>query len=245
MAVVSSLGILFDTNTGNHAVTATPALGDLIVIICANTGRTTAQPPTVTDNNTGGHGTYAQIVSSTKNTSADSMWIFIRVDTITSATSTIFTATQSGDTGGGLQVFKVTGMSIAGAKAARASGSQSNQAGSTTPAPAFPQAALTANACLGAVFNGTNPATLTAPAGWTESQDVGYITPTTGLETAFRSSGVTLTTITWGSATTVYCDVIVELDTKVPIIVPVGVRDGRVSDQKQTAISAPSRASVW
>lgn len=216
MAVVSSLGITLNTTAGNHTVVATPALLDLIVIVAANTGRIVAQAPTVTDNNTDGHGTYTLVTSATKLTNVDSMWVYIRTDAIQRAVSTTFTAATASDSGGGLQVFKVTGMSINGLKAARAVGKQDNQAGSTAPAPAFPQAALTANACIGAVFNGTSPATMTAPASWTESQDVGYATPTTGLETAFRSSGETGSTITWASATTNYCDVIVELDTSIP-----------------------------
>ena len=40
-------------------MTQTPAVGDLIVVHCANSGRTTAQPPTVTDNNPDGLGTPA------------------------------------------------------------------------------------------------------------------------------------------------------------------------------------------
>lgn len=211
MATVSSLGSLFDTNAGNHTVTATPALGDLIVIVACNTGRTTAQPPTITDNSTGGHGTYVQVVSSSKNTSADSLWIYVRADSIQSATSTVFTAAQASDSGGGLQVFKITGMTLAALASVRQSASQNNQAAAGTPAPAFGVAALTGNPCIGAVFNATNPATMTPPTSWTESVDTGYATPTTGIETVFRSSGFTGTTVTWGSTSaSAFCDVVAE-----------------------------------
>lgn len=246
MAVVSSLGSSWTTAAGAKTVVATPALLDLIVIICGNSGRTAAQAPTLTDNNSGGHGTYVQVKNATTNTSADSIWVFIRADRITSATSTTFTFTPvASDTGGGLNVLKVTAMSISGPAAARATGAQSNQAAAGTPAPTFPQAALTGNAVVGGILNAGNPATMTAPASWTEAVDLGYITPQTGLETAFRSSGETGSTITWGSASaTAFASVIVELDTSVPIVNPLHPLEGYIADGRVMAVQSPMRASL-
>lgn len=239
MAVVSSLGITFTTSAGNKTVTATPALGDLIVVVAANTGRTTAQPPEITDNNTGGHGTYVLAISATKNTSADSLWVYVRADSIQKAVSTVFTLATASDSGGGLQVFKVTGMSIAALAAVRQTGKQDNQAsGAPAPAPAFGAVGLTANPCIGAVFNATSPATMTAPASWSESQDVGYSNPPTGLETAFLSSGNTLQTITWGSNSgSAFCSAVVELDTLVPLVYP--------ETQPRLNVGAVRRAATW
>ena len=76
MAAVTALGVTFDTTTGSHTVTATPAINDLIVIVCANTGITAA--PTVSDNNADGLGAYTNIVGALKNTSTDKAFIFIR-----------------------------------------------------------------------------------------------------------------------------------------------------------------------
>jgi hypothetical protein len=209
MAVVSSLGITFNTNAGNKTVVAVPAIDDLIVIVCANTGRTTGQFPTVTDNNSSG--VYERLaLNPTKASSADSMWIFVRTRLVPAASSTTFTMTQTGDSGGGLQVFKVTNMNIVGAGAIRGAGEQDNQSTGTTPAPVLlrrigtsfsgTQVALTANSLISAVFNATSPAGTTprsSPA-WTGSGNGGYSTPTAGLRTAFINTGETASTLTWG-----------------------------------------------
>jgi hypothetical protein len=256
MATFTSRGNTFNTTAGNKTVTATPAVGDFIIVVCANTGRTAAQPPTVTDNNSGGAGAYQLLtLTPTKATNVDSMWIFIRTALILSATSTIFTMTQTGDSGGGLEVLSLSGMSIVGAGAVRGGGEQDNQAGATTPAPillrrvgtAFSgtQAALTTNACFSAVFNATNPAGTTQPASWTASVNGGYITPTTGLRTAFRNSGETASTITWGgTSASAFCSVVVELDASVPqydYVMP-GKADKERMIYRQGAVG---RSSVW
>jgi hypothetical protein len=232
MATVTSAGITFTTTAGNKTVVATPAAGDLIVIIAAHTGRTTAQFPAITDNNSDGFGTtpgYSRVtgLDSTKATNVDSMWVFIRNRLIGSATSTTFTDTIASDSGGGLQVFRISGMSIVGVGAIRGGGVQNNTA-AATPAPVLlrrvgttfsgTQVALTANAMLGAIFNATNPATMTQRASWSEANDTGYTVPTTGIETAFRNSGETASTQTWGSASaSAFCSVALELDISVPL----------------------------
>ena len=212
MAVVTLLGTAtFNTTSGTKTVTATPAVGDLIVIITAHTGNTSAAAPT--DNNSAG--TYTLIDSAVKATSADTMRVFIRDSFIASATSTIFTHAPGASSGGGLAVFKVTGMSRVSGSADRQSAKQDNQA-AATPAPVFPSAVLTANPVIGAVFNATNPATMTprATPAYTEAADVGYNTPATGLEVMYINSGETASTITWGSASgTAFCSLVIELDT--------------------------------
>jgi hypothetical protein len=211
MATLTQAGITFNTTGGNRTVVATPAAADLIIVFIAMTG--VASGLGVTDDNADGHGSYTQINSSLKAASADMLAAFVRADPIRSATSTTWTTSGGGaSTGGGLVVSRISGLTLSGPAAVRASGVQSNQA-AATPAPAFPQAALTANLCIGAVFNATNPATMTIPASWAaEDNDVGYATPTAGLQTCHRNSGETGTTITWGSASaSAFCDLIVEL----------------------------------
>ena len=86
MAAVTLLGTAtFNTASGTKTVTATPAVGDLIVIFAAHTGNTANTTPT--DNNSGGAGTYTRIDGAFKNASADQLQIFIRTATIASATS--------------------------------------------------------------------------------------------------------------------------------------------------------------
>lgn len=197
MAVVSSLGNNIVTTGGTTTVVATPALGDLIVIVTCYTGIATNILPT--DNNADGHGTYSLVVAALKNASADRVAIYVRADAIQRAASTTFTIAPGASSGGGLQVFKITGMTISGPAVVRQSGSQANGAAAGTPTCALAGAALTGNPLIGAVFNATNPATMTAPTGFTENLDTGYATPTTGYESVLASSGVTASTITWGS----------------------------------------------
>jgi hypothetical protein len=64
------------------------------------------------------------------------------------------------------------------------------------------------------VGNSSSPAGIAKPTSWTEQVDVGYATPSTGLEYASRNSGFTGTTITWASTSaTVWGAISVELDT--------------------------------
>lgn len=208
-AVVTLLGTAtFNTTSGTHTVVATPSVNDLIVIVVANTGNAVSVPPT--DNNSSG--TYTQVSSSVKASSADRMTIYIRDTLITSASSTTFTNAAGTTTGGGLAVLKVTGMTLTSAAAVVQVAGQSNVA-SGTPAPVFGAAPLTTNPVIGAVFNATNPATMTPRTSFTELADVGYATPTTGLEVMSRNSGETSTTQTWGSASgSAFCSNAIELN---------------------------------
>lgn len=241
MASVNILGSSFDTTVGNKTVLQPPAIGDLIVIVCANTGRTTAQDPTVTDNNPGGGGTYTQVQENGKATGADTLWIYIRDDLIKSVTATTFTFSPLGgaDSGGGLFVLTVRGMWKAGLAAKRKSGGQSNQ-GAGTPAPAWTGggSALGTNPLIGVVFNATNPAGMTKPATFDASLvDTGYNTPGTGLNLCKDDTGNTDSTVTWGSASaSAFASAILELDASY---------EGQRRFQERSALQAVNRAATF
>lgn len=206
---VSLLGTpTFNTTSGTKTVTATPAVGDLVIIITAHSGNKSTAAPT--DNQTGG--TYTLVNTAVKATSADTMKVWVRNNLITSATSTVFTHAPGTTTGGGLVVIDCQGMDKAGSSAIVRSGIQSNIA-SGTPAPSLGATPSSANAIIGAVFNASNPATLTPRSGYTELYDSGYNTPATGLEVMSDNSGETSATITWGgTSATAFCSVAVELN---------------------------------
>tara|TARA_R110000868_G_scaffold37524_1_gene132671 strand:+ start:937 stop:2598 length:1662 start_codon:yes stop_codon:yes gene_type:complete len=211
---VSLLGTpTFSTASGTKTVTATPAVGDLVVIITAHSGNTSTAAPT--DNNSGGGGTYTLVNTAVKAASADTMKVWVRNNLITSATSTVFTHAPGASTGGGLVVIDCQGGDKAGASAIVQSAIQSNIA-SGTPAPVFGSAVNTQNAVIGAVFNASNPAALTPRTNFTELFDSGYNTPTTGLEVISDNSGETGTTMTWGSTSpSAFASVVVELEASV------------------------------
>src|SRR5665213_3300911 len=116
-AVVTLLGDTFNTTSGTHTVTATPAVSDLIVIVVANSGNVAQIAPT--DNNSDGLGTYSLAATANKSTDADELVIWVRDHPIGSASSTVFTQAPGTSTGGGLAVHKVTGIALVGINAIR------------------------------------------------------------------------------------------------------------------------------
>lgn len=253
MAAVTFAAATWTTTAGNKTATATPAVGDLIVVVAGTSGLA-GGTTNVTDNNADGDGTYVQVDQDRTGFSTTGvLTIWVRNERIGSATSTVFTASQGGSSGGGLCVLRVSGMSIAGRSAVRRigvnsynTGGQSSGTAATTPAPVMATAVLTTNPVIMAVCNGTNSTTTVAQrAGYTEHFDNGYNSPATGLEVSSRNSGETSTTLTMGGTTaSVFASVAIELDASVPQFdwVSVGKAD---KDAQRVLQGAVGRASVW
>lgn len=218
MAAVTNLGSTFTTTAGSKNVVATPALGALIVVMASFSDSTEVTPPT--DNNADGSGTYTRVRAQVRRSSADSIEVWVRNSLIGSASSTTFTHATTLDTGGGLLVYAVSGVSTAGLAAVRSSGGESNIPVSNIPAPVLKDnagntiAALTTNPLVGMVNGGVNPQAITPPASWTEVLDTGYAVPTEGIEVVSRDSGETNSTITWGSTNTAaqHSSIVVEIE---------------------------------
>ena len=221
MATITKLGELWDTNTGDHTVTATPAANDLIVVVHGMSGFAGSDNSTLSDNNSGGGGSYSKIGGnplSTGGGTAGALWISIRNSLVTSATSTIFTETGTGNTGGGLTVLAVSGMARTGAMAARQNKGESTQT-EDPPSIAFAAATLTANPIVLGVLGEDSPAGLTAPTDFAEHTDTGWSSPTTGIEVCSVNSGKTASSYSWsGGALADHNEVGVELDTTAYII---------------------------
>jgi len=205
------------SNTTSYASASfTPAANDLLVVFVTASG-TVLAAPTLTDSL--GAVTFTLIAQCLKNSSADSVYCFV-ANQLAAASSRTLTFNCTGDSATGciIQICRVAGMSKTGSTAVRQSKTQPNAAAGT-PAPVFPSSCLTGNPTLGVVGNSTSPATMTPPTGWTEREDQGYSTPTTGAEYVTRDSGFTGTTVTWGSASSsAFGAIIVELDTSLPTI---------------------------
>ena len=210
MASFVSDAIIWNTTSGNKTASITPAVGDLLVVLFHESAQTTVG--TIADDQ---GGTYTVILSALRAASADYLAVAVRDQLVSSAVAHAVTMTAGGtDTGGGLEVMRFSGMSRAGASAARQSAKQDNQAAGGTPAPVFSLAPLTTNPIIAFVVNGATAApTETEPAGFVERQDLQYISPNRGFESATADSGITSTTITWGAASgTAFGDIVVELD---------------------------------
>ena len=230
MASVTAAGTTWNTTAGDKTVVATPAVGDLIVVIAGTSGLaggTTA----VSDNQAGPPtGTYTQVnADATGFSTTGVLTAWIRNQLITAASSTTWTSSQASSSGGGLSVLRVSGMSIVGLGAVRGSGIQSSGGAGTTPAPVLlgrvgttfsgTQAALTANVMVSAICNGATAASMTVRSSplYTEDFDNGYSVPGTGLCVSHINSGETASTITWGSTSaTAFASIAFELDVSVP-----------------------------
>lgn len=218
MATGTDAGGTWNTTAGNKTVTATPALSDLIVVVHGISGWASGDSSTITDNNSDGLGSYTRIGTATAPLSngggtACALWISVRNSLIGSATSTIFTATNSGDTGGGLTVLRFSGMSRTGSSAIKQSIGQSSQT-ENPPTITFSATTDTANPVILACMGEDNPLAITPPTGFTEADDTGWATPTTGIEVCWDDSGNTATLFSWtGGATTDHNEVGLELDT--------------------------------
>lgn len=211
------LGSILDTNSGTHTVTATPTGNDLIVIVTRATGNTAATTPT--DNNVNG-GTYVlakdpsnNSASALKNTSADLMQVFVRTQFIQQPNSTVFTHAPGASTGGGLEVYAIRGMAKVGLAAILQVITQANQAAAGTPAPVLAGIPQANNPILTGIFNATNPAAVTQRTGYTRDTNAGYITPTSGGNSAHLNNGEASATITWGgTSATAFSSFAIEFD---------------------------------
>jgi len=218
VAAVVASNATWNTTPGNKSVAPTLVVGELIVVVQAHSAVTSGLG--ITDNQSG---TYVQLGSYALNrSSADSLSIWVRTALVSSAVAhSISTTGATASTGGGLCAIRISGMTKAGSSAVKTSvggtaqfAKQENQA-TGTPAPVFPQTPSAEDLCIGAVLTQSNVTTNTVPpASWAELQDLGYNTPTTGIEIASRDSGQNAATVTWGGATpTGFASVVVELDT--------------------------------
>lgn len=216
MAAVTFAGSTWDTNAGNKTVTATPAVGDLIVIVAATSGLAGGTTACSDDNSAGA---YTQVDSDRTGFSTTGvLTIWVRTALVPAASSTIFTASQASSSGGGLAVYRVSGMSLTGASAVRSNGGESSGGSGVAPAPVLSQAPLAKNPIIAAACCGTNASTnftaRSAPA-YSEDTDLGYNTPATGLYTMHIDRGENSATITWGStAPSTFASVAIELDTQ-------------------------------
>lgn len=213
-ATVTFRNALADTGaTPNTGTSFTPAVDDLVVVaaLCPGTLLTSAQLTT-----TGGGGlTYTQVAQGQKSTS-DFVYWFIADSLAPSATSQSVDFAVSGDecTGSIITVYTVAGMAKTGATALRQTAKVEDQAGGGTPAPAFASAALTGNPTLGSAHKTSITGGFTEPSGWTEGSDTALDdTADNTMETVYRDSGFTGTTITWGASVgQTHAAIILELD---------------------------------
>lgn len=218
MAAFVQAAQTFNTTSGTKTATITPAVNGLLVVVVANTGNNTT--PTLTDDKSGG--TYTAMSGwVNKATNADQMTVWFRDNLVASAVLHTLTMTPGTTTGGGLAVMEFSGMTKVGSAVNLQGASNANQTAGTTPGITFGGNAKTTNPTVYAVLNATNPAGMTVASGWTQRENIGYNTPTTGLDVETRDSGFTGSQIiSGGTSATAYGVIGVELDASSAALTP-------------------------
>jgi len=197
------------SGSGEITVALTPAVGDLFFVIYMVSGNTN-DAPTCTDDN---GGTYTLLQCAKLKSSADRLSVFVRNQLLTNTTSTTCSPIAGANTSRNAHVIAFSGMSKVGAAAIKQSAKTENGAAAGTPAVTLGASADTNNALVYVVGNGTNPAGMTTPTGFTERADTGQNTPSIGLENCTANSGITIATITSGSTSaSAFGAIAVELD---------------------------------
>jgi hypothetical protein len=190
--------------TWTASASFTPAAGDLLVIFVAANSSDLA--PGVSDTQGLGWTVVAQGVTGPKRVTC------LVSNTRAAAVAMTFTMSFSASCAGVAACARVAGMTRAGASAVRQAANAAGAAAGTPVFGTFGVAVLTANATIGGLVNGTNPATVTPPVGWTELLDDGVATPT-GFEYNSRNSGATATATSYGSTSaTAWATASIELD---------------------------------
>lgn len=200
MATVSLLGsVTINTNAGAKTVTATPSANDLIVIVVYHSDSDYAAWSNPTDNNSSG--TYSAVKLLDGAGSKCCMGVYVRNTKISSATSTVFTApappSPTLDTGGGLAVFKITGMSRYGMSAVKQSASDYSFTSNISPSISFTSNKLTSNPVIGGLMCVNEGYTIGPTTGYTEAFDTSYTTPSVQCEGQFISSGDSTNSMDW------------------------------------------------
>lgn len=214
MATVALAASAASTSNLNSYVLniGTPVAGDLLIVFTGMADTTDADSSVSSDAGLA----FTRISSQNRSSGAHRLQAWVSDGFATDVSQSVTWSNPSdAATGAVIACYRVAGMSRSGLNAILQSGGENASAGvaGTIPDPTFAANVDTANPTLGAVYNGTNPATLTPPTDWTEGQDQGHSTPAGGMESVFRNSGFTGNQITWGSASaSAYCDIILELD---------------------------------
>lgn len=188
----------------------TPASGALLVVMVDYSGSVDPTPLLTSSN----ADTTFTLINHFVQGGAHSLATFVSDGGAVAESQTVTISTPADPiSGSNIAVASVEGMTKFGTDAIRQYKNGDGFSAAETPSTAFDVAALTGNPTLVFIQNLSNPAGVTEPTDWTEGGDVGYASINFGLEWAYRNSGFTGTTVTWGSTSaTTGSEVLIELD---------------------------------
>jgi hypothetical protein len=207
-----------DTNVSLTTDPFTPATNDLIVIFVVVTGG--VGTPVITDTQSLDWG-HAGIVAEDTNNNA-SLYLFIAENLAANSSLEITVNPASGtSTGIAISALRVSGMQRTGLESGGALNAvkqydNRNTQGTGTPSINFlfnnPSAA--GDPIIVALANIANPAGMTTPTNYTEQHDIGYDTPTTGLNVCAVDDGDGLYEAVYGNSTDSWCALLINLDSR-------------------------------
>jgi hypothetical protein len=205
--VVGASAHTINTNAGAKVVAITGKAGSNLVAVCFSTN-TLPQPPTDDKG-----GSWIQAVNTASSAGVRHLRIFVRQSggLADASTVTVTMTPTSGDTGGGIAVFRLDNAD----ETAPGYAYLDNNGLISDPATGVPYLPFSAGACLATncqigcvISTNISPA---APTGWTLYTSGSYATPTLFWSIFYRQSGETGTTISCGAASaTAWCSSCVE-----------------------------------
>lgn len=200
---VGLAGTADTTNAATYTTTAfTPVVSDLLVVFAEVSGSLLSGGAAGTLSASANSMTFTRVGSITDQAGVGTLYVFISDQLVPSSpVSMTLTLDVSGDNGTGtiISALRVSGMTKVGNAALKqAIASQVAQTSGTTLQVTFGGACQTGNVILAAMVTNQAPS-VTPPASHTEVVDTSYATPNQGMEVAYRNSGFTGTTVTWGT----------------------------------------------
>jgi hypothetical protein len=220
---VATVNLLVATASGTDGFGITsgsfiPTAGALIVAFVVGTSCTTGTSTMSGSSSV----TYTGFFQAVYNSTTNRIRFFYANEAAVAESQTITWSTGADSTNGAaiivLEIVPGAGESLTfGSAPYRQGGNTSNQTAGNTPTGVLASACLTDNVVLSFVANETNPAGLTAPTDWTipTGADVGYAGPTTGAIVAYKAGGFTSDTVTWGSTSSDFAIITVEISVTV------------------------------
>jgi hypothetical protein len=182
------------TNTSTYTGTAgTPAIGNLLICFVLCTGNT--------DGNLSGTFTWTKLISFTKNSGADTFYVFWAYASSATLTTPVFTTVGGSGSGCFIHCIRISGAD--GQTQPYLRQIKTNTGTTTNPTLTFDNAPLTGNAILCYIGNGTSSTSqFTQPTGFNVIGNMSYGTPSTGAQTSIRTSGQTNPLLTWTNVNT-------------------------------------------
>ena len=194
-----TLGVASTSNVASYALAAfTPTANNLLIVFATVSGNTAAG--TVT----GGGLTWVPITNVVFATGANIICAYYaKVGASPALTTVTYTTSGSNGSGAVLTILQAAGYdSLTNNPIKQNTVTSSGGISNANVSITFTSPIITTNAICATLGGGLTAGSITQPTGFTETDDIAYITPSTTGETCYATSGNTATTYAFTHATT-------------------------------------------